>query len=119
MGVNRVGGQDLAALFARTATPTPAPQLRNAEAPQDSERSTQRVLRQHEEQAQRAASSAESRLKPLSGRTRLHVDEASNRVVAQILDENNEVVKQIPPEELLKIAARFRELQGLLFDEQT
>ncbi len=50
--------------------------------------------------------------------TRLRVDEASNRIVAQILDENNEVVRQLPPQELLDISARFNRLEGILFDEQ-
>jgi len=48
--------------------------------------------------------------------TKLRVDEASKQIVAQIVNANNEVIKQIPPEELLKIAARFRELRGKLFD---
>lgn len=50
--------------------------------------------------------------------TRLRVDEASKRIVAQILDENNEVVRQVPPQELLDISARFNRLEGILFDEQ-
>ena len=50
--------------------------------------------------------------------TRLRVDATSKRIVAEILDENNEVIKQIPPEELLRIAAKFRELCGILFDEK-
>ncbi|NIA12622.1 MAG: hypothetical protein GWP08_00985 [Nitrospiraceae bacterium] len=48
--------------------------------------------------------------------TRVRIDNASKQIVAQIVDENNEIIKQIPPEELLKIAAKFRDLQGKLFD---
>ena len=48
--------------------------------------------------------------------TRVYIDPATKRFVAQILDESHQVIKQIPPEELLRIAARFRELQGVLFD---
>ena len=50
--------------------------------------------------------------------TRLHLDEATNRIVAQVLDENNQVVRQIPSEELLDISARFNRLEGILFNEQ-
>ncbi len=50
--------------------------------------------------------------------TRMRIDAASKRVVAQIVNENNEVIKQIPPEDVLKIAARFRELRGKLFDQK-
>jgi uncharacterized FlaG/YvyC family protein len=55
---------------------------------------------------------------PRRAGTRLRVDEASNRIVAQILDEANRVIKQIPPEELLKIAAQFRRFNGLIFDQE-
>jgi len=50
--------------------------------------------------------------------TRLRIDEASKQIVAQILDENNEVVRQLPPQELLDISARFNRLEGILFDKQ-
>jgi len=49
----------------------------------------------------------------------MRIDKESHRVVAQLLNENNEVIRQIPPEEALEIAARFRRLQGMLFDERT
>lgn len=47
---------------------------------------------------------------------RLQVDESVDRVIAQIVNENNEVIKQIPPEEAVRVFARFREITGLLFD---
>jgi len=50
--------------------------------------------------------------------TRLRIDEGTKRIVAQIVNEDHEVIKQIPPEELLRIAARFRDLQGKLFDRK-
>jgi len=46
------------------------------------------------------------------------MDETGRKPVVQILDENKQVIRQYPPEELLKIASRFRRLQGLLFDER-
>jgi uncharacterized FlaG/YvyC family protein len=56
-------------------------------------------------------------MEPRAATPRLRIDKSSNRVVAQMVNENNEVIKQIPPEELLRIAAKFRDFQGLLFDE--
>lgn len=50
--------------------------------------------------------------------TRLRVDKESNQIVAQILDENNEVVRQIPPEALLELSSKFNKLEGLLFDRE-
>ena len=72
-----------------------------------------------EERAQTARDSFAARIaaNTRSG-TRFHVDESSRRFIAEILNENNEVIKQIPPEEALRIAARFRQLVGLLFNQQ-
>jgi uncharacterized FlaG/YvyC family protein len=54
---------------------------------------------------------------PKRAGTRLSVDARTQRIVAQIVDETNQVIKQIPPEELLKIVARSRKLYAKLFDE--
>lgn len=49
--------------------------------------------------------------------TRLEIDDRTERVIAQILNKDREVIKQIPPEEKLDLIVRIRETQGLLFDE--
>ncbi len=52
-----------------------------------------------------------------SGNTaRLRVDPGTERIIAEIVNEDNEVVKQVPPEELLELAKTSRAIQGLLFD---
>ncbi|MBI4557384.1 MAG: flagellar protein FlaG [Candidatus Hydrogenedentes bacterium] len=48
--------------------------------------------------------------------TRLRIDDNTRRIVAQILNGDNQVIKQIPPEDLLRIIARIAEIEGLLFD---
>lgn len=48
---------------------------------------------------------------------RLQVDAETHRIIAQIVDENEQVVRQIPPEDALRIAEKTRELLGLLFDQ--
>ncbi len=50
--------------------------------------------------------------------TRLKVDEENKRIVIQILDSQNQVIRQIPPEEWLKFLSRWQKVQGLFFDEQ-
>lgn len=50
--------------------------------------------------------------------TRLHLDGATDRIVAQIVNAENEVIRQLPPEEVLKIIAQFRKVVGLIFDKQ-
>lgn len=112
MGVPVVSAQGLGALAASAAARTPS---RGA----------------HESVPKEAVPEAPEQLKPPLGQPaqpepiritestelRLRVDKETSRIVAQIVDENHEVVRQIPPEEALKIAARTRRLLGLLFDQ--
>lgn len=70
-----------------------------------------------------AGQNAASKPKPgtlASGNTaRLRIDPQTERIIAEIVNEDNEVVKQVPPEELLELAATSRAIQGLLFDRST
>ncbi len=50
--------------------------------------------------------------------SRIRLDDATDRVVVQILNADNEVIKQFPPEELLEVLERIREVTGLIFDRQ-
>lgn len=50
--------------------------------------------------------------------SRIRVDDATDRIVVQFLNAENEVIKQYPPEELLRVLKNIRELRGLLFDSQ-
>lgn len=61
---------------------------------------------------------AQQRAETTRNGTRLRLDESTRRVIAQIVNANNEVIKQIPPDEVLKIAARFRQVVGLIFDRE-
>lgn len=49
---------------------------------------------------------------------KFEVYEETNTVYVQIVDrETKEVVKQIPPEEMLELSAKIREMVGILLDE--
>ncbi len=50
--------------------------------------------------------------------SRIRIDEATERIVVQILNAENEVIKQIPPDDLLRVLERFRQVTGILFDRQ-
>lgn len=109
MGVNSVDGPDRA-VQARVYA-APAPLLRTPEA----------AKRPKEEQVQPVDLAAKTGPAPAitqASSTRISVDKESKRIVTQILDENNEVIRQTPPKELLELSARFKKLQGLLFDER-
>jgi flagellar protein FlaG len=44
-------------------------------------------------------------------------DEASGRSAVQVVDEHGEVIRQIPPQELLDVYAKIRNIVGILLDE--
>ncbi len=47
------------------------------------------------------------------------IDEDTGRSVVRVLDkETGEVIRQVPPEELLTLVARMRQLSGLIFSEE-
>ena len=47
------------------------------------------------------------------------VDEATNRIVVKVIDtRTDKVIKEIPPEQLLHLAAKIQEMVGLLVDEE-
>jgi len=46
------------------------------------------------------------------------IDKDTKRIVVKVLDtDTQEVIRQIPPQELLRFSARIQELLGVLFDE--
>ncbi len=109
MGINSVNGQDLAALFVSTTNKHPAPELHRPDA--------EAIASMRTEQTARTARAMEPTTLMVSTHSSIRVDKESNRIVVRILDQNNQVLKQIPPEELLEIASKLRQLQAVLFDE--
>lgn len=111
MGINSVNGQNLAALFVSARNQRPAPELRRTDAAPE--------LTQ-DQRADPAVDAASREVSPLhSGMTHssIRVDKENNRIVVRLLNQDNQVIKQIPPEEVLEIASKMRRLQALLFDE--
>ena len=109
MGVRSVTGQELRVLadpsLARTPSggvPASAPKEAAHQAPESPKPTT--------------AAAREVQLTQGTG-TRLRIDRESKRIIVQIVNDANEVIKQIPPEDLLRIASKIRQIQGLLFDE--
>lgn len=50
-------------------------------------------------------------------RLNFSIDEATKRIVVKVIDENtDEVVRQIPTEEMLKLAAHFKNTNSLIYD---
>lgn len=56
-------------------------------------------------------------IESLNWNIRIRIDDDTDRIVTQIIDPgNNEIIKQIPPQELLEIMSRLRNIVGLLLD---
>lgn len=118
MGVASIGGQDFTILAAVNAAQAPDPRLRSTETqPVGAALVARSGPRPKEEQVQQDAADAAIMESPRRAGTRMYVDKASRQIVAQIVDENNEVITQIPPEEQLKLVAKFQEVTGKIFDE--
>ncbi|MFP4172525.1 MAG: flagellar protein FlaG [Candidatus Hydrogenedentota bacterium] len=48
------------------------------------------------------------------------VDEDTDKIVMQIVNRHTqEVIRQIPPEEIIEISGRLQQLVGLIFDRET
>ena len=137
MGVRGLHGHDLAALATPGATRTPAasdvtPRTTAAEhaapvpAPPDNagadvaRAQAEKIQAAREARTRREYTARRADTQPVlaTHEVRLRVDNESRRVIAQLVDETNSVIKQIPPQELLDIAAQFRKVNGLIFDRE-
>ena len=124
MSIRGIDGQDITLRSASYAAQAPSRQPRAADAGRDTAPTARGGPGPSEESVRQPAPKTEAqtpdmvKAPPQRTGTRLRIDEASKRIVAQIVNEDNEVTKQIPPEELLRIAARSREISGKLFDRK-
>jgi flagellar protein FlaG len=119
MGVNGVSGQDFAALSVSAARSVSAPQVRTNKADPPFSAHQRITKEQTEEQVQPTAKTLVESAGPKATHATMSVDKESNRVVVRIYDDQDQLIKQVPPEELLDIAKSFRKLEGVIFDEQT
>jgi len=82
--------------------------------------SQERALRAEEftrEELREIADSFGEAVGLLNRGVRIQVDEDSNRFITQVIDrESDEVIRQIPPQELLEISSRLRRFVGALLD---
>lgn len=71
------------------------------------------------ESAQKIVREMNSAFAVLNTRISFGVIEELDKVVIRVIDnETNKVLRQIPPEELVQVMVRMRELVGLLIDER-
>jgi uncharacterized FlaG/YvyC family protein len=118
MGVQSIAGQGAQMPDPGLVAQTPPSRDGPESAPTREAQSAPVPVRIEAPKAPEASKPIEPHPAPQRGGTRMRVDSATKRLVTQIVDEMDQVIKQIPPEELLRIVARTRDLQALLFDER-
>ncbi len=119
MDVNAIVSSVGLASGASPVVPNPAPASQPKVQSAEPVLNAQAFIEQTAERVQPASTDALARTSAaVSHGVRLRIDDATSQVIAQIVNESNEVIKQIPPEESLRIAARFRQLTGMLFNQE-
>ncbi len=69
------------------------------------------------QEAKEVVFAVQEELEKLNVRLVFNVDEDTKEIVVKVVDpKTNEVIKQIPPEELLEIRKKLDEIVGILFD---
>ena len=125
MGIRSVSGNDTrlvapavdGASAARRAPPKAVPAESSEPADKPEERQPQPPP--SKEDVRRMSQLLDKIVESLNWNIRVRIDETSERIITQIVDpEKDKVIKQIPPQELLDIMARLKELVGLLLDRE-
>ncbi len=69
------------------------------------------------QEAKEVVLTVQEELEKLNVRLVFNIDKDTKEVVVKVVDpKTNEVIRQIPPEELLEIRKRLDEIMGILFD---
>lgn len=115
MGIDRIGGA-LQPFDRDMASKAPAKASREA-APAEEKAAKSEAGPQ---EVEAIASEVQIYLKRLNTELRFEVDSDSSEVIVKIVDpENDEVIRQIPSEELLAIRERMEDLVGVLYKSST
>jgi flagellar protein FlaG len=83
----------------------------------------QPVLKNTSQDGKEAINQAIEKLRDLGDlfnrRLDFRMDQETHRVVVKVIDtETDKVIKEIPPEQVLRLAAKIQEMIGLLVDEE-
>lgn len=76
-------------------------------------------LNKQPEAAEALVSEVQSHLEDLNIQLQFQVDDRTGEYVVKVTDsESGEVIRQIPPEELVELRGKLEELRGILFDKK-
>jgi flagellar protein FlaG len=67
-----------------------------------------------QEEVRRSAEKVKEAISQLNRGIRFEIDESTHTIITKIVDKNtNEVIRQIPPQEVVKIAQRLKQSSGV------
>jgi flagellar protein FlaG len=71
------------------------------------------------EKISRIAETMDSYVQSIQRDLKINVDENTGKIIVKVISrENGKVIREIPPDELLDLAARIEEMTGILFDKK-
>jgi len=126
MGIRSISGNDAQRLVAEAAEGAPAdrrppPKAVPAESSGPEKKSKERQTQPPPsvEDVRRMSRLLNKIVESLNWNIKVRIDQTHDRIVTQIVDpDKGEIIKQIPPQELLEIMTRVKELVGLLLDRE-
>jgi flagellar protein FlaG len=100
-----------------TLSPAAGPGLLNSDlASHDSKAPARQPLTSEEEQAMVRELNTAMRI--IGTKLSFSIDDLTKKTVVRVMDaDTGELIRQIPPDEMLRVAARITELLGVLFDD--
>lgn len=97
----------------RTQQPQP-----NQASIQDLERNAKNTRLATKDKLQRIATAMAEYIQSIQRDLRIKIDDKTESIVIQVVSKNNgKVIRQIPPEEMLKLAAKMEEMVGVIFNK--
>lgn len=86
--------------------------------PAEIQNAVQKVHRTTQEKIQKIAEAMESYVSSIQRELQIQVHHKTGDIVVKVISkEDGRTIREIPPEEILNLAARMEELSGVLFDQ--
>ncbi|RLB44256.1 MAG: hypothetical protein DRH12_00385 [Deltaproteobacteria bacterium] len=82
------------------------------------QKSSDNIRQTVQDKLQRIASAMSDYIESIQRDLRIRVDDQTENIVIEVISKSSgKVIRQIPPEELLKLAARMEEMVGVFFEK--
>jgi flagellar protein FlaG len=80
---------------------------------------SEEIINKETEDIKKGIEEINSQLSTMNRSIRFSVDDSTNDVVVRVVDkESGEVIKELPPESILKLRERMAQLSGLMVEEK-